>query len=98
MTYEEGVHTVTLFRETKVVYESAGYMLAWALESTASSYRDKVVGPSYDGILYFLTKWDRDVASYIWLSYIWLSKEEYLTLEPMWTEILKSRGGRLLGL
>lgn len=87
MTYDQGVYTVTLFRETKVVYELTGYMLTWALESTASSYREKVVGPSYDDMLYFLMKWDYEEGP----TYIWLSKEEYWTLLPMWNDILKKR-------
>lgn len=81
MTYKEGVYTVTLFREKEVVYELDGYFLLAVPESTASHYREKVLGPSYDGMLYMFYKGPGDP------DYVWLSKEEYDSLLLIYNDI-----------
>lgn len=81
MSYEDGLYTITLFRETKVVYQLKDYHLLAVPESTATAYREKVLGPAYDGILYMFYKGPGDP------EYLWLSKEEYDTLIQIYNEI-----------
>jgi len=81
VTYKDGIHTVTLVREKNVVYELKNYFLCAVPESTASYYRDKVQGPAYDEMLYFIYKAAPDP------EYLWLHKEEYDSLWPMWEKI-----------
>jgi len=81
MTYNDGIYTVTLQRQTKILYNLEGYHLLALPESTASYYREKVLGPAYDGMLYMFYKGPGDP------DYIWLSKEEYDTLLPIYNEI-----------
>jgi len=84
VTYKDDVYTVTLFRGEKIVYELEGYHLLAVPESTTAAYREKVIGPSYDGFLYMFYK-----AAPI-RDYLWLSKEEYETLLPIWDSMQPS--------
>lgn len=84
ITFKDGTYTVTLAREPKIVYELEGYHLLAVPESTASYYREKVLGPSYYGILYMFYKGPDEP------DYLWLSKDEYNTLLPLWNEFQQS--------
>jgi len=82
VTYNDLVYTVTIFRETKIVYylNSFWHLLA-VPESTTAAYRDKILGPAYDGMLYMFYR------SALHTEYLWLSKEEYDTLLPIWNDL-----------
>jgi hypothetical protein len=81
LSYKDGVYTVTLFREMTVVYELEGYFLLAVPESSASYYREKVLGPAYDGMIYMFYKAAPNP------DYLWLSKEEHDTLLPLWDSL-----------
>lgn len=82
VTYKDLIYTVTLFRETTVVYylNSFWHLLA-VPESGASYYREKVLGPAYDGMIYMFYRFG------LYSEYLWLSKEEYDILLPIWNDL-----------
>ena len=82
VTDKDGNYTVTLLRETTVVYylNSFWHLLA-VPESGASYYREKVLGPAYDGMIYMFYRFGLNP------DYLWLSKEEYDILLPIWNDL-----------
>lgn len=88
MTFKDGFYTITLMREERVVYELEEKRMS--LESSdddtmPASTRKKILGPSYDGCVYFIREIvDRREGIY---RHFWLSKEEYYTILPLYMEL-----------
>jgi hypothetical protein len=81
LSYKDGVYTITLFRKATVIYNLDGYLMLAVPESSATYYREKVDGPAYNGMLYMFYKAAPES------DYLWLSKEEYDTLLPLWDKV-----------
>ena len=86
VTLRDNVYTFTLIRESKrVVYEfTRMYCIILCAEKESNlevHTRDKILGPAFDGILYWI-----DVSFPGERRFFWLSKEDFDILEPMLIE------------
>jgi hypothetical protein len=87
ITLKENIYTIALVRDSKpVVYEFTRryhLIIYHANErSLAPSYREKILGPAFDGIIYWI-----DVSFPGERHFIWISKDEFEVLQPMMEEI-----------
>lgn len=86
VTLKDNIYTFTLIRDSKkVVYEfTRAYCIILCMEKEANlelDTREKILGPAFDGMLYWI-----DVGFPGEWRAFWLSEEEFDILEPMLIE------------
>lgn len=88
LTYDDDAfYTFTVMREgKKVVYQLDSFRITIAFaneKDMAPSRREKILGPAYDGVVYYIYLLDRERND----KYFWLSKEEYDIFFPIYFKI-----------